>query len=454
MSQSSYSYSYEDFIKYQNLNNVLPQHLVAYCIKDHDSSMQIIQSQLEDQICNIITSVKKGDNPNDMIFKNMIKFHINTINQTNYQEILLKLKEMEYTSKSNIHFLATELIRCSISCPISFKGFNLQEESTHKYIPELCTDIAKQFSSFKIKINDDEISFHNELLAICQQYFVDFLDPNKNMDEHNTYNADNYKGFMTFLGLLYSKNIIPDGIVTRCLTLIKNTIFTLNSSEETFCKRSSVECNNFYKGYEHLLNHVMHTFNLKIPKLIKSVKEKDSIIKNIENILKIINDNYQPEDNKIIDNIFELLSKKYVNIQLKTIVTDEEYSVINDELLNSTIQSRNDLFKLMHEKSFVNILIRILNSDIDSLNQINNTLKISLEKIYTSIDTIIDCHQDMMTLNSQYKALDSRNQLVVPLRNFVVLTHNISGANLNKLHDSFHILNKHAKKYVPFVLPK
>jgi hypothetical protein len=165
------SYKYEELMKYQEINNVLPAHLAPYCVSECANTLPQIKTY-EEQLIEIINSITKGDNPNDIIFRNMVKFYINAVNQNNYQDYLQKLKNLDYSSKSNIHFLATELLRCSLSCPISYKGFNLQEESKHKYVPEVCADIAKQFSSFIVRIHDVDVSFHNEMLLI---FYLDYL---------------------------------------------------------------------------------------------------------------------------------------------------------------------------------------------------------------------------------------------------------------------------------------
>ena len=60
-------------------------------------------------------------------------------------------------------------------CPISVKGFTFQEDPQYKSVPEICADIAKQFSSFSIKIDNTEVSFRTEFMKICRQYFLDFI---------------------------------------------------------------------------------------------------------------------------------------------------------------------------------------------------------------------------------------------------------------------------------------
>jgi hypothetical protein len=48
---------------------------------------------------------------------------------------------------------------------------------------------------------------------------------NKSMDENNDDTSDNYKGFMTFMGLLYSRGIINSKAITNCINTIKKSIY-------------------------------------------------------------------------------------------------------------------------------------------------------------------------------------------------------------------------------------
>jgi len=438
------SYKYEEIMKYQEINNVLPAHLAPYCVPECANTLPQIKSY-EEQLIEIINSITKGDNPNDIIFRNMVKFYINAVNQNNYHDYLQKLKNLDYSSKSNIHFLATELLRCSLSCPISYKGFNLQEESKHKYVPEVCADIAKQFSSFIVRIHDVDVSFHNEMLAVCQRFFIDFMDINKTMDEHNTYNSDNYKGFMTFMGLLYSRSIVPNKIVTECMNMILKTIFmsSKTNSDKFICHRSSVECNNYYKGYEHLLNHVMHTLTTKIPEMIKNYKEKDIICNGLAklttHVRKCADDNKQLiKDKQLFNDVSAIITKYLTQQPLKIVLTQDEQKDLFDDELNTVLTSLDDLHKVIGKdnKFFNSIVLRLLEQENASTQALLSTSQNNIERVCILLNTIVTYHQEIFTLNSKFKTLDSRNQLVSPLKTHIMLMHGMLGQNLNKLQES------------------
>lgn len=369
----SLSYSYDEFIKYKTINNVLPQHLVPFC--SHESARDIYPdiSVFGDTLNNIITSITKGDDPNNSVLKNLIKINVNMVHQGNYEEYLQKLQEQSYFSKENIHFLLTELIVCAASYPVSVKGF--QEDPKHKSVPEVCADILKQFTKRVEEIDGKPVSFHNELMKLCQQFFSDFVDLNKSLDENNIHTTEGYFGFMTVMGLLYTRGIIGNKVVIDCLETITRSIFCSshlpvelishncaincaklvgykktvdNKLQQCMCfydcernppseenlletHRKAIECANLYKGYEHLISHVIFSLN--------KIEELD-----------------------------------------------------NENLQNS-ITKYGD---------FVNALIKI--------------------------------HQRMINLNKCYRAL-SKNQLIQPFKTPILLTHNNIGAKLNKLRE-------------------
>lgn len=397
--QRSLSYQYDEFMKYQQINNVLPQHLVPYCVQDASHHMPNI-STFDDQLSSIISSITKGDNPNNVVFKNFVKFYVNMINQGNFDEYLQKLRALDYSSREHIHFLGSELIICAIRCPISVKGFTFQEESKYKSVPEICADMAKQFSSLLVKSENVGADFHAEIMKICQQYFLDFVDLNKSLDENNENTSDNFKGFMTFLGLLYSRGIINIKVVIDCLDSIKRSIFCTECKCQQHCEsnaknkhncpthsdklsgykksldnkisniicyndcnecetpteatplvtyRKHIECINLHKGYEHLLVHVTHSLDSRISELIANYNEKKN------------------------------------------------------------------------------------SSDEKSKEQCNSILS-AMEKLHEYLSIIMNSHQEIIQLNKCYKSMN-KNQLVAPLRPYVIITHNSLGNGLNKLND-------------------
>ncbi len=427
--EKTLSYQLDEIMKYQSINNRIPQQLVHLCTRDSSNSMPNLSSYNE-QLDEIISNTAKGINTNNVVFRNFVKYYVNMITPSNYQEFLQKLKALDYSSKENIHFLASELIIGAIRCQVSVKGFNFQEDSKIKTVPEICADVAKHFSQFMIENESNNIiQFHDEITKICQQYFLDFVDMNKSMDENNQDTADNYKGFMTFMGLLYSRGVVNIKAVINCMDTIKKAIYATNCVSpahmtthgshnccdnsnlqlmgskkqvdnrlaklicyydcnkcekptetaplETF--RKQVECDNLHKGYGHLISHVVKSLDVRSNDLLKSLEEKQQAIKNA----------------------------------CETTPKPSE-------------------------------------SELEELEGIkNNTLSV-IDKLCSFVDIIIKSHQEMIDLNKCYISVSqSRKKYDNPLKQQCIINHNNIGINLNNLQDKLKpYSNAYTSRYI------
>src|SRR3989344_1786412 len=310
------SYQLNEILKCKNDNIKMPIELSPYCYTDKFFEKPNIQ-QYTDQLKLIISSITEGNDANERAFKNDVKFYINVINQKNYPEYLKKLSSLDFSSQENIYFLIHELIVCGMRCPIATKGQTYEQNSINtlfRSISELCSDIIKFFASFIKK--DNNLDFQDELLKICRKFFMDFMNLSKLMDENNENTVDNYKGFMTLLGFMYINELISTKIVLDCIDSIKRNIFCSKSNKKTEriqsditihhdkmfgykknydlelynsiayfdsdgidnleCYRKQIECGNYYKGYEYLMNHIIHSFNLKIQDLTENKNSYDT----------------------------------------------------------------------------------------------------------------------------------------------------------------------------------
>lgn len=374
------SYQFDEFMKYQSLNNVLPQQLVSYCVQDVVGSSYNMPNiaMFTDQLNTIIASITKGDNPNDVVFKNFVKFYINTIHQGNYDDFLEKLKSLEYTTNENIHFLSSELIICAMRCPMSVKGFTIQENSNIKSIPEICADIAQYFSTHIVKSDTCPVGFNDEMLKLCKTYFMDFVDLHKSMDENNENTSDNYKGFMTFMGLLYSKGFINIKIVIDCLDSIRKTIFCAESADTSFTE-----------------NHNCPVIGSKLSGYGKNITSK------------IMNTVCYHDCNESIE-------------------PSEDY-------LQTTIRKQIECINLY--KGYEHLLTHVIQSldvKLDNVIAKNSGTAASIGKLNESLNIVCGIHKSITTLNKCYKSLN-KNQLVAPLRPYVMITHNNLDTKLDNL---------------------
>ena len=254
-------YDIDTFLGFMKINNVMMPELKQYVYTTED-----IPTVLSDDCISVLKDITSllcsGTNPNDINFRNIVKMNINKLNQSNYDDILEKIKSMSYSSENNIYILVIELISGSIISPVAYKGYSMQEYniSNHqKTLPELCADIFREFCSDIFEIGGGStLNFHSISLKILKGYFDNYMLHENKMDENNIYNSDNYKGFMSFVGLLFVRNIVSENIVLYCLKKIISVIFDLDSLKNNVTIRNNTECTNLYNGYKHLLDFTIY----------------------------------------------------------------------------------------------------------------------------------------------------------------------------------------------------
>jgi hypothetical protein len=81
----------------------------------------------------------------------------------------------------------------------------------------------------------------------------------------------------------------------------------------------------------------------------------------------------------------------------------------------------------------------LLEQENASTKGLFSTSQNNIERICILLNTIVTYHQEIYTLNSKFKTLDSRNQLVSPLKTHIMLMHGMLGQNLNKLQESLNV---------------
>lgn len=450
-------YAYDEFMKYKDINAVIPSILYKNVGlgKPNDINIDIYCGILND----IITSIKQGNDPNEIVLKNNIKHLINIINQLNYDETLEKIKKIDFSSVKIIRFFISELIICAMRYQISIKGYDF-EDMTHVTIPEICSDLQKYFITYIVPTDTNPNNFHMELLNVCQQYFLEFLNLNKSIDENNADTSDNYKGFMTVLGLLFERNVISIKIAGNCIEQIIKNIFCINTKlekkyEEHDCyecskkmygytitskskieqicfydceylediddkddlvvKRTQTECLNLYKGYEHLIGHILHYYEKKV----------DEIKNSIEHFLTLLNKNVK-------------LTKSYELKQDSQPIIDYIVCKTIDEVIpgfydKTIIVKFDNYIKLFDDrKEALNMIGNILVNDTNTINEQIKLMNINMMKIENVMKSVIDFHTIILNNNKIFKAVNKK-QLVEPLKKHVMITHKNIGTQINKL---------------------
>jgi hypothetical protein len=427
------SYTIDNFLKYKEKNTSMPQDLLPYCYNNKTFHCPNI-SQYVEHMKLIFDNVSKGINTNDMIFKSDVKYLVNTINKKNFGDALNKLKSLNYSSRENVQFLAHELIVCSMRCPIGIKGIHKEKNSKSKSLSEVLSDVIRYFCNHLTKENNNRIGFHDELLKLCGRFFMDFISLTKSMDQNNENTSDNYKGFMTLLGLMYENNLVPHKIVMECVDSIKRTIFCSKISQKKeqisnslteqhqkmfgykkafdselydyivyfdtkdcsesdkgryICYRNTTECTNFYKGYENFAQHYSNSFVHKINDYSKNLKYYNTILNNLNN-----NQNSEIINSYFLENELDNSPEKY-NDNIQTLIT--KYT-----------------------------------------NQLNN-LKSQITKQIGFLENFIKEHDEFTKLNETYKILN-KDQLSSPLKPHIMLIHDEISQNLHKSYDELILL--------------
>ena len=404
------SYQYEEIMKYQSINNKLPKQLAAFCIPDRNGTTPKLDTY-SDQLNDIVVNITRGINPNRVVFRNFVKSYVNMMTSSNYTEFLQKLKSLDYHSKENIHFLVSELVITAVRCPLSVKGFTFSNDSSMSTIPEICADVTKHFSKFKIENNNDVVQFHEEIIRICQQYFLDFVDMGKSMDENNNETSDNYKGFMTFMGLLHARGVINTKVVINCMDTVKRAIYA------THCMSSSHSTDNA----DH--NCVTHSE-------LQLMGSKRQYGNKLANLVCYFDCNQCGKPSA--DNVCTTFRK---NIECSNLHKGYEHMLSHVVRSLSTratdIIEKADSLKLQYDTA-VNT-----NEKVEECKEAYDAELQIISKLASFADIIINSHQEMANLNKYYKSVSSqsRAKYVSPLGVHSIINHNATGKHLNNLQD-------------------
>ncbi|VBB17886.1 hypothetical protein YASMINEVIRUS_349 [Yasminevirus sp. GU-2018] len=254
-------YSIDQIMACRDANALMPRELEEYCVHTEKSQMSIL-SDLVKPMDDVTKSHSHGINPNDITLRNIIRENLNKLNNKNYDAVLTDIMALNYTSETHFVMLATELIVKSMNDAMASKGFEVSKNG-HKTPSELYVDVARKFSDYLTNVEDDkgerevkQIRFKNIMSKSCQQYFNSLTNSKESMDKNNPHKVSNYKGFMNMIGLMYSNGLFPKEIIFMCFKKIVHLILNSNLSQE--------ECDNYYSGYERLMNRILSHFE-KVP---------------------------------------------------------------------------------------------------------------------------------------------------------------------------------------------
>ena len=256
------SYNIDEFMKYKELNYMLPVNLKPYC-NDIGGTVYFRDGMVK-EVGAIIDTFMNGRNPNDILFKNSIIEALNNITQRNYQTVITNLKSLNFDKTEHFTTLASDLLICAMTDITGVKGINMppgQISSSEIYVLVAC-----DFFPLMIEDNNKNIKFSSVFLEMCKRNFDDFCDAQKPLDHNNLYRVDNFKGFTNFLGLLYAKGLINSFAINDCLTRLVKLIYDTTWGQ--------AESENVYEGFRRIMNNIIKHFESKNPKDLKETDKK------------------------------------------------------------------------------------------------------------------------------------------------------------------------------------
>jgi len=249
-------------------NNVLLPELEKYCTDIHDLPMTML-GDFKNVMSNIVKSYSSNTNHNDISFKNTIRECLNKINESNYDNVLQKLKSLEYTTDGLLSVLANELIIKSMNDVLAVK--NIEVKAGHKTPSDIYVMVAIDFSK---NVN----KFKNIFSKECNICFTRFTDINESMDNNNPHHVSNFKGFMNMMGLCYVNKIFDESVIRICLNKVVGYITGSNITE----RLSQEESDNYYSGYERIVNRILTYYEKNTDKSYQNfydiVKESNDLI--------------------------------------------------------------------------------------------------------------------------------------------------------------------------------
>lgn len=306
-------YSIDTFFDKQYSDSSIPAELLPYTVSKQKTKTDL--TQYRTVLSNVNNANLKDCDINDITTKNNIKMAINSLTSENIMDQLEKIKSNNY-DEDRLKFLAYELISVSMSCQFAINGY--EEKTKNKTVSYTIVRLINYLLMEKDKFG---VSFKNNIIDLCQKFFSKYVYIQNSMDKNNEYSTENYKGLMSFIGLLYEFDIIHYDIIDKCIEMIKRTIYCSNteqkqknnnlfkynnlmmgaenSSSDLYCSiiyydtdanltklkcfRNKEECINFYKGYVNMVNLFLARNKRKQTK-----EEIDTTV--VQNMMKFMKD--------------------------------------------------------------------------------------------------------------------------------------------------------------------
>lgn len=397
-------------MSYADVNGAVSKSMESYMVQNACANLPKISFLPE--LKTIVTDISKGVNPNRVVFRNNIKMLINKLNTETLKETLAKLEQLDFQPAENVKLLVLELVNASARCPAAVKGFTFSPK--YKSTPELCVEVLKHFSSLISKSDNFETGFHEETMRLCQHSFADYIDAEQSIDENNENTSDNYKGFMTLMGLLYNSGLISIKVVIDCMDVVRRAIFCSRFQHVTKPEKSIC--------FAHADKHTG---------------------------VKKTSDTLQLRKTLCFHDCTEQIQATESDQRTASRTQTECMNLYNG--YNNMLQIVLTCLEDKTSELVATYLERVKNNDgSDELVKQVATSESSLNKLCDYLNSIVQIHQSFISLNKEYKA-KHKETLQAPLRAHALIINNATGDKLNsigeKLRSSYDAAQTKLVKY-------
>ncbi len=245
----------EELMKYKPLNPDMPPQLCDFaCQLNHNPARN--RRRYNNKAKPKWLSREEQDD--DQKLFSAITGLLNKINESNFDELIQDLINMEITTRDHMVNLVDVILRKSIG-----------ESKFSDTYALLC----KKMANYYIDDNDDRVHFREILVTRCQRMFEEAVSLDKALEEDLSFDSDSIfqhkeqiMGCITFIGMLYNRGLLVSRIIDSCFTmLIMNTdlnkAYTIESITtlmrtvgEKLHKEAKNEADNIYVKIEALAN--------------------------------------------------------------------------------------------------------------------------------------------------------------------------------------------------------
>ena len=267
--------SLEEFYSYRSFNLDIHKNLIELCRNTYSNlNSRIINASGWRRVnTRTRTWISSNKNEKNNALKTDIRMCLNVINNTNFDKIYNKLKNLKIITRDHMMILIDQIFTNVIMAPTFVKIYAV---------------LCKNLSSYYIKSGTDTIYFRKLFLKKCKISFEILIKLNGEDEIRDTIFKfkENLNNYILFLGELYMKDMLVDKIINLCFTKLIGTTSPQKSYQvKLICELMKVVGRKFYnRKYDKATAHFDKILEIEKSKKYK-MKEKCLImdLKDVKN---------------------------------------------------------------------------------------------------------------------------------------------------------------------------